>query len=113
MENKILCLASAAVLPFASCSPSNVASSPKPGNSVAIYVSDTGERLTATYDIRGHTVRVILPDKKQVDFYQAISASGARYTNEAGTFWEHQGEATCSIGDAIIFVGKKSDLTNR
>ena len=51
-------------------------------------------------------MQVILRDKSQVKFYQAISGSGARYTNATGTFWEHQGEATYSVGDNIIFVGR-------
>ena len=68
--------------------------------------AEKGEAVTASYDIQGGTVQVILRDKSQVKFYQAISGSGARYTNATGTFWEHQGEATYSVGDNIIFVGR-------
>jgi membrane-bound inhibitor of C-type lysozyme len=104
MESKALFLTSIATLLLTSCSPANHASNQKAN--VATYVSGKGEVVTATYDIQSGTVQAILPDKSRVKFYQAISVSGARYTNKTGTFWEHQGEATYSAGDSIIFVGK-------
>jgi len=103
MKAKTLLLTGIAALLLASCSPANRS---KQQASVAVYVSQTGEVVTASYDIQAGTVQVILPNKSSVKFYQATSASGARYTNENVTFWEHQGEATYSVRDRIIFVGK-------
>ena len=106
VNNQILLVTSIGTLLLTSCSPANHASKQEPGTNVAIYVSEKGEAVTATYDIQVGTVQVILPDKSQVKFHQAISASGARYTNGIGIFWEHQDEATYSVGDSILFVGK-------
>jgi membrane-bound inhibitor of C-type lysozyme len=99
MASKILLL-SITVVFLASCSPTS-----KHIN-VANYVSEKDEVVSASYDIQAGTVQVTLPDKTQVRLYQAISASGARYTNQNATFWEHQGEATYSIGEKIVYVGR-------
>ncbi len=36
----------------------------------------------------------------------AVSASGARYTSGINEWWEHQGEATYSVNDELVFKGR-------
>ncbi|MFH1349542.1 MAG: MliC family protein [Pseudomonadota bacterium] len=72
----------------------------------ATYVSDKGKRLTAYFDTKAHTVTVKLPTGKVATLPLAISASGARYSNDIETFWEHHGEASYWIGGELIFRGK-------
>jgi membrane-bound inhibitor of C-type lysozyme len=54
----------------------------------------------------GGTVRLHFPDKTEVELYSAVSASGARYTNNTAEWWEHQSEATYDVGGTNIFHGK-------
>lgn len=72
----------------------------------AVYISEKGETLIASFNNRDNTVLVTLPNKKKVKLHNAMSASGDRYTNGNKEFWEHHGEATYSNGDNIIFSGK-------
>jgi membrane-bound inhibitor of C-type lysozyme len=36
----------------------------------------------------------------------ALSASGARYVSGPYEWWEHHGEATYSVNDTQVFLGK-------
>jgi len=74
--------------------------------SVAVYVSERGQRLTACFDIPGKTVRLALPGGGSVTLPVALSGSGARYSNGPQTFWEHQGSATYEEGGRLLFEGK-------
>lgn len=74
--------------------------------SVAVYVSEQGQRLTACFDIPGKTVSLALPGGKSLTLPVALSGSGARYSNGSKTFWEHQGSATYEEGGRLLFKGK-------
>lgn len=76
-------------------------------NPVGVYVSDKGETLTVSFHNQDHTVLVAFPGKEKVKLRRTVSGSGARYTSGNKEFWEHQGEATYSIADKIIFFGKE------
>ncbi len=69
------------------------------------YVSEHGKILTAYFDTLAATVLVKLPDGREILLPQAISASGAQYSNGFETFWEHHGEGSFLIGDTVIFRG--------
>ena len=102
----IVLVAGLAVFAVAGCSRAHDSADSKPGIVSAAYVSESGGTATASFNITNGTVRVTLPGQKPMEFYQAMSADGARYTNGAATFWEHQGEATCSDGNKTLFTGK-------
>lgn len=58
--------------------------------------SQQGERFVARYgslsDDSLHFVKVTMPDGRQYTLPEAVSASGARYTDENElVWWEHQG----------------------
>ncbi len=36
----------------------------------------------------------------------AVSASGARFVSGKNEWWEHQGEATYSVNDELVFTGR-------
>lgn len=74
-----------------------------------VYVSASGERLTAVFDNAARTVRVTLPGGREVTLPQALSGSGARYSDGKETFWEHHGDGTYSVGDQVVFEGKAMD----
>lgn len=74
---------------------------------VAVYVSEQGQRLTARFDIPGKKVRLVLPGGKTLTLPVAMSGSGARYSNGAQTFWEHQGSAIYEEGETLLFEGKE------
>ena len=58
---------------------------------------DTGPFLTATL----HFVKVKMPDGREYTLPQAISGSGARYTDDREiVWWEHQGTVQVDIRDA-------------
>lgn len=73
---------------------------------VAVYVSEQGQRLTARFDIPGRKVRLVLPGGKTLTLPVAMSGSGARYSNGAQTFWEHQGSAIYEEGETLLFESK-------
>jgi len=75
--------------------------------SVAVYVSEQGQRLTARFDIPGKTVWLVLPGGGSVTLPLAMSGSGARYSNGSQTFWEHQGGAIYEEGETLLFEGKE------
>lgn len=82
----------------------------------AIFVSATGERLTASFNLQTDSVTLNLPDGTTARLPRAISGSGARYANANGRmiFWEHQGEVSVWIGDKLIFRGtSQSDIKQR
>lgn len=59
---------------------------------------DCGDfRFTVAY--RADSAIVTLPDTT-LRLPRAISASGARYSDEISTFWEHQGAALVEFADA-------------
>ena len=74
-----------------------------------VYVSASGERLTVVFDNAARTVRVTLPGGREVTLPQAVSGSGARYSDGKETFWEHHGDGTFSVGDKVVFEGKAVD----
>ena len=74
-----------------------------------VYVSASGERLTAVFDNAARTVHVTLPGGREVTLPQAVSGSGARYSDGKETFWEHHGDGTYSVGDKVVFEGKALD----
>jgi membrane-bound inhibitor of C-type lysozyme len=73
----------------------------------AVYVSSEGKRLIARFDVKAGRVALKLPDGTGVTLPQAVSASGARYSSGAVTFWEHQGTATLYRGETTLFEGKE------
>jgi hypothetical protein len=74
-----------------------------------VYVSDSGAHLTAVFDNTTGTVRVTLPDGRQVTLPRAVSGSGARYSDGQETFWEHHGEGTYTVEEKVVFQGKAVD----
>lgn len=72
----------------------------------ATYISDVGARMTAFFDTQAQTVTVTLPDGRRVSLPRAMSGSGARYSNDRETFWEHQGVGSFWIGEKLVFQGK-------
>jgi len=72
----------------------------------AVYNSDRGTRLKAYFDKTSHTVTVSLTSGREVTLPLAVSASGARYSNDRETFWEHHGEASYWINEELVFRGK-------
>ena len=64
--------------------------------------SQKGERFVARYgalsDDSLHFVKVTMPDGREVTLPQAVSASGARYTDEKDVvWWEHQGTVRVDV----------------
>ena len=74
----------------------------------AVYVSTQGQRLAARFDIPAKTVRLVLPDGRTLTLPLAVSGSGARYSNGAQTFWEHQGGAIFEERGALLFEGREA-----
>ena len=75
---------------------------------IAAYVSSRGERLTARFDMKAKKVTLTLPGGKSLTLPEAVSASGARYSDGKMTFWEHHGTATLFKGESAIFEGKET-----
>lgn len=72
----------------------------------AVYISEQGKRLKASFDNRAKSVTITLPSGNNTTLPRAISGSGARYSNGRETFWEHHGEATYWVGEKKAFQGK-------
>ena len=106
MKKKFLIISCPFVLLIGVVAQTSGGPEPKPAGNIVIYVSEKGEGLVATHNPTNQTVLVIFPDRRTFTFRQAVSASGVRYTNETSEFWEHQGEATFSGGDNIVYSGK-------
>jgi len=73
----------------------------------ACAVSESPPEAAATFDCgdfrfnvtyRADSAIVTLPDTT-LRLPRAISASGARYSDEVSTFWEHQGAALVELAD--------------
>ena len=99
------------ILQLAGCSHTNKVADRKSETGRGTFISTNGQAVTAVYFKEGDTwdhatVRLLFPVKTQVLLNLAISASGARYTNETAEWWEHQGEATYGVGGTNIFRGK-------
>lgn len=77
----------------------------KSSENAVTFVSATGERLTASFDMQAGNVTLTLPDGFTARLPRAISGSGARYADDRMIFWEHQGEASVWIGEKLIFKG--------
>jgi membrane-bound inhibitor of C-type lysozyme len=105
MKKVIFCLTCFAVLPFASCSHSDNSADRKSEIGRGTFVSTNGEAVTAVYSDNA-TVRLLFPDKSEVELFRATSGSGTRYTNGAAQWWEHQGEGSFNRGGTNIFRGK-------
>lgn len=74
----------------------------------AAYVSPQGQRLAARFDLPAKTVRLALPDGRTLTLPLAVSGSGARYSNGAQTFWEHQGGAIFEEDGVLLFEGRET-----
>lgn len=72
----------------------------------ATFVDGGGAVLLAVFDNAAGTVAVTLPGGREVTLPRAVSGSGARYSDGRETFWEHQGEATFTSGEEVLFEGR-------
>jgi quercetin dioxygenase-like cupin family protein len=70
------------------------------------YTAVDGKQLEACFDLERKKVVVRLPDAQIVSLPAAISASGARYSDDKHTFWEHQGVGRYFVGEKLLFEGK-------
>lgn len=101
--------AEAAALPGAAAPETAPAASPAVvAMPEAVYVSSQAQRLAARFDIPGKTVRLTLPDGRTLSLPLAVSGSGARYSNGAQTFWEHQGCAIFEERGVLLFEGRET-----
>ncbi|MFC1579789.1 MliC family protein [Thermodesulfobacteriota bacterium] len=75
----------------------------------AVYLSENGDRLTASFNTKTNSVTITLPSGNKTILPRALSGSGARYSNERETFWEHQGVATYWVGEKKVFQGKVAE----
>ena len=78
---------------------------PDPAIVAVTYVGAGGAELSASFDREGKQVRLVLPGRATLLLPEAAAASGARYSDGSRTFWEHQGKATFSEGETIVFEG--------
>lgn len=77
----------------------------EPGMTSARYRSSSGEVLAASFDLNAQRVTVTFPDGRKVTLPLAMSASGARFSDETETFWEHQGTGRFFKGETLLFEG--------
>jgi membrane-bound inhibitor of C-type lysozyme len=105
MKKAIFCLACSAILPIAGCSHSDNSTHRKSEIRRGTFLSTNGEAVTALY-FDNSTVRLLFPDKAEVELFRATSGSGTRYTNGAAEWWEHQGEGSYNRGGTNIFHGR-------
>jgi len=77
--------------------------------SVSASYSDGSTVLVATFNIDNDTVIFTHASVGTVTLPRALSASGARYTNEDEhiVLWEHQGEVTITEEGKVVFKGQK------
>ena len=78
---------------------------PDPAIVSVTYQDSGGAELSASFDLKGKRVSLLLPGGGRVLLPQAVSASGARYSDGSRTFWEHQGKGTFTEGEKIVFQG--------
>jgi quercetin dioxygenase-like cupin family protein/membrane-bound inhibitor of C-type lysozyme len=76
-----------------------------PRQVAATYRAGDGARLEACFDLDRNTVTVGLADGNRVVLPAALSGSGARYSDGARTFWEHQGVGRYFVGEKLLFEG--------
>lgn len=76
-----------------------------PRQVAAAYRAGDGARLEACFDLDRNTVTVGLADGSRVVLPAALSGSGARYSDGARTFWEHQGVGRYFVGEKLLFEG--------
>jgi len=76
----------------------------------AVYRSSGGKTLSACFDNKQGRVSLVLPDGRKITLPVAVSGSGARYSNEKETFWEHQGVGRFFVGETLVFEGTLKDL---
>jgi membrane-bound inhibitor of C-type lysozyme len=69
------------------------------------FVSDSDVVIGAEY-LSDETVVLSFTDGSTQTLSRAMSGSGARYVDGDYVWWEHQGEATYSLGDKALFIGK-------
>lgn len=69
-----------------------------------IFVCPSGNEIKIRYQEGGNSASLFV-DGGEHELHRAISASGARYTNDDETvvFWEHQGEALVEIDGERIY----------
>ena len=72
----------------------------------ARYRSGDGKLLKAVFDLKQNQVLLTLPDGRKLTLPAAMSGSGARYSNGAESFWEHQGVGRYFKGDLLLFEGR-------
>lgn len=72
----------------------------------ASYLASSGKRLEACFDRQTDTVTLRLADAETITLPVAVSASGARYSDERRTFWEHQGVGRYFVGETLLFEGR-------
>ncbi len=70
-----------------------------------VFVSDSGQSIRADYR-RDDTVTLTFQNGTTKVLQRAISASGARYAANASEWWEHQGQASYSVNEQPVFIGK-------
>lgn len=82
-----------------------------------VFVAASGKAVRAEYRSddrpgpgRGESVSLTFADGTRKRLPLAISASGARYAAGNEEWWEHQGEATYSVNDQPVFVGRRQLL---
>ena len=71
----------------------------------ATFVAADGRSVRAVYRDNDR-VTLTLPGGAEVVLPIAISGSGARYADGNRQWWEHQGEATYSVDDRVVFRGR-------
>jgi hypothetical protein len=71
-----------------------------------VFVSDSGQTMRAVYR-DDDSVTLTLPDGSTELLPIAMSGSGARYAAGDREWWEHQGEATYSVGEKPVFHGRQ------
>lgn len=69
------------------------------------FLSADGTSVRAVYSSNG-TVTLTFADGASKALARAVSGSGARYTSGDAEWWEHQGQATYSVGGKQVFSGK-------
>lgn len=69
------------------------------------FVDASGETIHAVYR-QNKTVELTFSDGTKKTLSQAMSASGSRHVLGSNEWWEHQGEATYTVNDKPVFIGK-------
>lgn len=95
----ILALAFGAV----ACAPTAPVAAPGAVVGSGQFVAKDGQAVLAVYS--SDAVTLTLADGRQKVLRQAVSGSGARYVSGDAEWWEHQGQATYSVGGQQVFVG--------